>query len=225
MGFIDSVKGILTKKKQPKPELPPEPPKKEVSHSSDMEVMPPPKVTDFDDEIPELPDLELPEELSKEKPVSPPEPQPKSPVVPPPQERTTQQGAETPTKSISIEPPPSDDGPGNPISFEKINTPKLKKQPVESTPSQPKEPAPKKVPVKDTTFVKPEGHEFIREYTFAQIVQGLNEMESMVTKSQRFDTIMELNSQKQKSIEAFQKEVKGVLSTLNQIDNIAFKKR
>ncbi len=227
MGMIDAVKGLLNKKQQKSQELPPVPPRKEELPSSKVELMPPPKVTDFDDEIPELPDLELPEELSPEN--SSPEPQPKSPVVPPPQERATQMEAQTPAE-------PDDDE----ISFDKIESSTLHEpETIEATPTpnsqesgvrsqesavslEPKVQSP--VHPADITYSKPEGYEYIREFAFAEIVSDLKYIEGTVEDSKFFETLMDLDAQKQKAIETFQKEVKAVLSTLNDIDKLAFKR-
>jgi hypothetical protein len=176
-----------------------------------LEVLPPPNVTDFDDEIPELPDLDFPEELSREKSFSPPEPQPKSPVVPPPQGQTTQRKAITPIGSVNFGTP--EEGGSDNIRFEKIETPKLKRpiaKPVEAAPFS-----------KENTFFSG-GQEYIREAAFVEIVHGLKQIEEMVANSRRFETLMEMDIQKQKAVKEFQKEVKGALSALDEIDRIAF---
>ncbi|MBW2987884.1 hypothetical protein DRJ48_02610 [Candidatus Woesearchaeota archaeon] len=230
MGFLDSVKGVFKKRQQEKQQQP-LPQHKPTASSSSAGIAPPPKVTDFDEEIPELPDLDIPEGLGEETKIpSPPTPQPESTSVPPPQGQLGKEEAEPSLEPKGLELPeigeqPKEEQPTE-IKFQKIETPKLKQpieRPIETKPSSEPE-QPHKVEHKEVVTYVSGGQEFIREFAFARIVDNLKEVEETITTGTHYDTLLDLDAQKQNAIKEFRKEVKAMYEILEEIDAIAFRK-
>jgi hypothetical protein len=210
MGILDSFKGAFKKKGQ-QPQLPPEPPKPPFRDSSSpQELMPPPKIIDFDEEIPDLPELDIPEELGgNELPALDSAPHPKSGVVPPPQGHPEEQDLE-----IGGEAPEAEEE-SDSIRFNKLEPHSFKhvesEEPVEANPS----------------FSNIKYHEggdlFINEDSFAEFVRNLNEVAETVEKSPHYKRLLEVDSQKQDAITDFKTEIGVVFEALEQIDSLTFK--
>ncbi len=217
MGFLDTVKGVFSKSSQQRQQktLPP-PPMGNLGAPYSEEIVPPPKVTDFDEEIPELPDLEIPEGVEGSPRVSvptPPIPRPKSKVVPPPQ------GQETLDEVPGETEPEWGDVNISDISFQKIETSKLKNpEPVETKPHFPVISEPVQL-----TYVS-SGQEYIREFAFMHIMKNLKEVQTSVSGSKHSGKLSRLDEQRQAAVGEFRKELKTIFETLEEIDKIAFKR-
>lgn len=227
MGLMDSLRGVFNKGKAPtlpKPPMPP-PPKPSATFS-EHELPPPPKLGDFEDEIPELPDMEIPEGFGGESSAAP-RPQPKA--APPPQREAEPVEAWEP-EALSSEPPSeSEEGDGE-ISFQRIETPELKhplEKPVESTPSLPKLEPPRIKPEEPplVTHVDDEGHMFIRENEFADILSGLSTIEGLTAKSTHHESLLDLDARKENALREFAIQIKAAYELIEEIDHITFGKR
>ena len=215
MGILDSFKGAFKKKEQKQhSNLPPEPPKPPFKDSSSpQELTPPPKIIDFDEEIPDLPELDIPEELGgNESPAKVSESQLKSGVVPPPQGHPGLSDADNPIGGESPELEEADEESGG-IEFHKDETPKPMntEAPVETKPSL------------STIKFHENGNLFINEGSFGEVVKNLNKITETVNKSPHFKKLLEIDAQKQESISQLKTELGIVFTTLDQIDKITFK--
>ncbi len=227
MGFLDSIKEKLSKKKQQQaqPQLPPAPPRPlSQSIENEQELVPPPSIIDFDEEIPDLPELEIPEDLggAKEAPASVSQLKPEN--VPPPQAPK-----ETEQEVPEIEIIAGEEGAEMPESGEKP-----KEKPVETSPKEEEE-APeeekkevekpkeeKKHPLVE--FIKHHiGRElFITEEAFAEVASNLDEINKTVSSSPHFKQLVEIDAQKEEAIKNFKANLQAIYETLEQIDTIAF---
>ena len=226
MGFLDKFK----KQKRQQPPLPPVPPKPPAGDSySHEELVPPPKIIDFDEEIPDLPELDIPEELGgkpSEEPTS--VPQPKSEIVPPPQGHSEEAEEGIAEEDLSPESKPGS-GTGSielqgteekkPIETEPSPTPEMQPEKAEGE-TKPKE---KPKPLQPITYFHT-GKMYVNDETYGEIVKELNEINDMVSSSSHFKALQQIASQKEEAIRAFKEEVNAILTALDHIDSIAFSK-
>ena len=209
MGFKDML-GKLFKK--PKGDEPPIPPPPTVSDSfSKQEKSAPPKIDDFNNEIPELPDLDIPEELGGIDKFVPPDDKPhpkiKETPIPPPKG----------TGEVSLPDLP-------PLKFEeevkpiKAGTP-LKHEMVREVTK------PEEVPhkVKHKTFVN-KNYEYIMEDEFTKIFTNLEEIQAQASNSKKYLELIKLHNNKERKIKEFKEIMQKVYNDLNYVQDVVFEK-
>ncbi len=201
MGLKNIFRGLFKKPNKEEPPKPEEVPKEDSF--SKQENFPPPKIEDFNSEIPELPDLDIPEELGgidKFEPHTSVKPHPKTGIIPPP----PPEGEDT--SSLPDLPP---------LDFSKKINP-LKKE-YEKKEGEKKEAKPK------TTFIK-KNYEYVIEDEFSKIYTNLEEVQTQARNSHRYLEMIKLHNKKERKMKEFKELMLKIYSELDYIQRIMFEK-
>ncbi len=215
MGFKDIFRSFFKKPDKEEPPKPEELPKEDSF--SKQETIPPPKIEDFDNEIPELPDLDIPEELGgidKFVPhTSNVEPHPKTGLIPPPPPKEKGEGS-----SSLPDLPPLDLGAKKDFGSKTIKV----ESPLKKEFEQPTEEKTPKKHVK-TTFVRKD-YEYIIEDEFSKIYTNLEEVQTQAQRSRRYLELIKLHNKKEKKMKEFKELMMKIYSELDYIQRIIFEK-
>jgi hypothetical protein len=216
MGFKDIISSFFKKPRDDEPPVPENPPQKVDDTFSKQDLNPPPKIENFNEEIPDLPDLDIPEELggvdsflpsdSKPHPGVEPKLESKSPLpeLPPFQLEHDIDFGEQPSDEISPMPSPLP----KPVEPPK-HVPKVKPKP--------------NLHHLTTTYQR-EGYEYMMEHEFTKIYHDLDDISNSVSTSPRYKNLLKYHNKKEKKMLEFKKLMHKVYTELDEVQKIIFEK-
>ena len=218
MGFKDVLSSFFKKPGKEEPPIPENPPKEVQDTFSKQEMNPPPRFEDFNSEIPELPDLDIPEELGGVEKFIP------------------DTSKYSPHPNIGVTPPPPPKGKGEASSLpelppfeledkeeeEKI-TPMRLQHPLRTEIEAPKKFHERRLPMEKTTYIKKD-YEFVVEGEFSKIYSGLIDISSQVDKSARYANLMKYHNKKEKNIRQFKELMQAIYQELDEVQSLVFER-
>ncbi len=219
MGFKDIFSSFFKKPDKEEPPKPEELPKEDSF--SKQETIPPPKIEDFDNEIPELPDLDIPEELGGIDKFAPHTsnigPHPKEGLIPQPPPKDKGEGSSSlpDLPPLNLDEFKSGSGMKNTI---RVESP-LKKEfePVSE------EKSPEKALKTKKTFIR-KNYEYIIEDEFSKVYTNLEEIQTQAQHSKRYLELIKLHNKKEKKMKEFKELMIKIYSELDYIQKIIFEK-
>jgi hypothetical protein len=210
MGFKDILGGLFKKPKKDEPPIPLPPVTKD--YFSEQEKRAPSKIEDFNNEIPELPDLDIPEELGGIDKFIPsddkPRPKVKEAPIPPPKGSGEVSLPDLPPLQFEEEIKPIKVG--SPLKHEKIKSTEV------NTPL-------KHEVVKHKTFVN-KNYEYIMEDEFTKVFTNLEAIQAQASNSKKYLELIKLHNNKEKKIKEFKDIMQKVYNDLNYVQDVVFEK-